>query len=73
MTIRNMTTSKKIIKFIDSILNNNINDSSKIMKETSSIPSGGLRGLVYSKLSPDDEVVSLQIIGHGLDIIVSGI
>ena len=28
-------------------------------------------GLVYSKLSPDDEVVSLQIIGHGLDIIVA--
>ena len=28
-------------------------------------------GLVYSKISPDDEVVSLQIIGHGLDIIVS--
>lgn len=28
-------------------------------------------GLVYSKLSPDDEVVSLQLVGHGLDIIVS--
>lgn len=50
LTIRNMTTSKKIIKFIDSILNNNINDSKRVMKEASSIPSGGLRGLVYSKL-----------------------
>ena len=50
MTIRNMTTSKKVIKFIDSILDNNIKDNNKIMKETSIIPSGGLRGLVYSKL-----------------------
>lgn len=64
MTIRNMTTSKKIIKFIDSILNNNINDSSKIMKETSSIPSGGLRGLVYSKLL----IMSNKNIEYELDI-----
>ena len=50
MTIRNMTTSKKVASFIDSILNNDIKDDNRIMKETSSIPSGGLRGLIYSKL-----------------------
>ena len=50
MTIRNMTTSKKVSSFIDSILNNKIEDDKRIMKETSIIPSGGLRGLIYSKL-----------------------
>lgn len=50
MTIRNMTTSKKIIQFIDTILENNLKDDKNVMHETSSIPSGGLRGLVYSKL-----------------------
>ena len=50
MTIRNMTTNKKIIKFIDSILNNKINDNNDILHETIIIPEGGLRGLIYSKL-----------------------
>ncbi len=50
MTIRNMTTSKKIIKFIDTILNNKLKDDKNISKETDIIPAGGLRGLVYSKL-----------------------
>lgn len=50
LTIRNMTTSKKVIKFIDSIINNNINDNKRVMKDASIIPSGGLRGLIYSKL-----------------------
>ena len=50
MTIRNMTTSKKITAFIDSILDNKIKDDKSIMKETSIIPSGGLRGLIYSKI-----------------------
>ncbi len=50
MTIRNMTTSKKIIKFIDTILDNKLKDDKNIMHETSMIPSGGLRGLIYSKL-----------------------
>ncbi len=50
MTIRNMTTNKKIIKFIDSILNTKINDNNDILHETTIIPEGGLRGLIYSKL-----------------------
>lgn len=50
MTIRNMTKNKKVTSFIDSILNNTIPDDKRIMQETSIIPSGGLRGLVYSKL-----------------------
>ena len=50
MTIRNMTKNKKIISFIDSILNNDVKDDKRIMRETSIIPSGGLRGLIYSKI-----------------------
>ena len=50
LTIRNMTRSKKITDFIDTIVNNQLKDDKKIMKETSIIPAGGLRGLVYSKL-----------------------
>ena len=50
MTIRNMTASKKIIKFIDTILDNRLKDNKNISKETDIIPAGGLRGLVYSKL-----------------------
>lgn len=50
MTIRNMTTSKKIIKFIDTILDNKLKDDKNISKETDIIPAGGLRGLIYSKL-----------------------
>lgn len=50
MTIRNMTKNKKVTSFIDSILNNDIPDDKRIMQETNIIPSGGLRGLIYSKL-----------------------
>ena len=50
MTIRNMTRSKKITDFIDSIVDNQLKDDKRIMKETSIIPAGGLRGLIYSKL-----------------------
>ncbi len=50
LAIRNMTKNKKVINFIDTILENNIKDDNNIMHETSVIPSGGLRGLIYSKL-----------------------
>lgn len=50
MTIRNMTTSKKVIKFIDTILNNKLKDDKNVMHEVNIIPNGGLRGLIYSKL-----------------------
>lgn len=64
MTIRNMTTNKKVIKFIDSILNNKINDNSDILHETAIIPEGGLRGLIYSKLL----LMSERNIEYELDI-----
>ena len=64
MTIRNMTTNKKIIKFIDSILNNKINDNNDIFHETIIIPEGGLRGLIYSKLL----LMSEKNIEYELDI-----
>ena len=50
MTIRNMTTNKKIIKFIDSILSSKQKDNKNILREISVIPEGGLRGLIYAKL-----------------------
>lgn len=50
LTIKSMTKNKKVIAFIDSILDSKLKDSSRIMSETSIIPTGGLRGLIYSKL-----------------------
>ncbi len=50
LAIRNMTKNKKVISFIDTILDNKTKDNSKLMHETSIIPSGGLRGLIYSKM-----------------------
>ena len=64
LTIRNMTTNKKIINFIDSILNNKINDNNDILHETSIIPAGGLRGLIYSKLL----LMSEKEIDYELDV-----
>lgn len=51
MTIRSMTTNKKITNYIDSILDYRIKDNETLMKEIITIPAGGLRGLIYSKLS----------------------
>lgn len=50
LTIKSMTKNKKVIDFIDSILDSKLKDSSRIMHETGIIPAGGLRGLIYSKL-----------------------
>lgn len=52
LTIRNMLpkTNKKIITYIDEVVNNKLKDDEKIMHEVSIIPAGGLRGLVYSKI-----------------------
>ena len=66
LTLRNMlsTDNKKVIKYIDTIVENKIKDNEKIMSETSKIPSGGLRGLIYSKLL----VMSNQKINYKLSI-----
>lgn len=52
LTIRNMLKQNddSTITYIDKILNNQIKDDEKLMHQTSVIPSGGLRGLIYSKI-----------------------
>lgn len=52
LTIRNMIpkTNKKITSYIDKIIENKLKDNDKVMLEITIIPSGGLRGLIYSKL-----------------------
>lgn len=50
LTIRNMSKNKKITNYIDSLLDNKINDSEQLLSEVSRLPRGGLRGLIYSKL-----------------------
>ena len=52
LTIRNMVpkSNKKVLKYIDTIVENELKDNDKIMLETAKIPAGGLRGLIYSKV-----------------------
>lgn len=50
LIIRNMSKNKKITNYIDTLLDNKINDSEQLLSEVSRLPRGGLRGLVYSKL-----------------------
>ena len=52
LTIRNMIKNKdkKIIEYIDKLVDNKIRDNEKIMLKTSKIPEGGLRATIYSKL-----------------------
>ena len=57
LTIRNMLPKedKKIISYIDKILDNKHKDNDKAMRKTAVIPAGGLRGLIYSKVLVMDE------------------
>lgn len=52
LTIRNMIpkTNKKVISYIDAIVENKLKDNDKVTFETAKIPAGGLRGLIYSKV-----------------------
>lgn len=52
ITIRNLIpkSHKKIIAYIDTIIENKIKDNDKVMIESAKIPNGGIRGLIYSKL-----------------------
>ena len=53
LMIRNMLkkdTKNDVSKYIDKIVENEYKDDEYLMMETSKIPSGGLRALVYSKL-----------------------
>lgn len=52
LTIRNMVNknNKKVISYIDQIVENKLKDNEKAMLEAAKIPAGGLRGLIYSKI-----------------------
>ena len=60
LTIRNMIKNNEksdtIIKYIDKLVDNKIKDNDKIMKKTASIPEGGLRATIYSKLCLMDKL-----------------
>ncbi|MBR2055467.1 MAG: GHKL domain-containing protein [Mycoplasmataceae bacterium] len=66
LTIRNMINfnDNKVIKYIDTIVENKQKDNSKVMSKISKIPSGGLRGLMYSKILVMEE----NLIQYNLDI-----
>ena len=59
-TIRNMLKNgdkrEDVIKYIDALIDNKIQDNEKIMKKTAKIPSGGLRATIYSKLCLMDKL-----------------
>lgn len=52
LTIRNMLSEDddKIKNFIDNIIDNRIMDDEKLNMESSNIPEGGIRAVIYSKL-----------------------
>lgn len=45
-----MTSNKRVREYIDEILNNKNKKNELILKQALLIPTGGLRGLIYSKL-----------------------
>lgn len=53
LTIRSMIVNKEnnIDKYIDTLIDTTITDNEKLMFETSVIPSGGLRAIIYSKMA----------------------
>ena len=50
LTIRGMIKNKKVVSYIDEIIENKNRDNEKLMIESLVIPEGGLRGLIYSKM-----------------------
>lgn len=48
--IKGMTTNKKVNEYIDEILNNRFEKNNSIFNKSLLIPTGGLRGLIYSKM-----------------------
>lgn len=52
LTIRSMIVKKEknIPEYIDKIIDNKIKDDEKLMFDTNTIPAGGLRAVIYSKL-----------------------
>lgn len=66
LIIRNMIKNKdkKVIDYIDKIVDNKIKDNETVMLQTSKIPEGGLRATIYSKLC----VMEKYKIKHNLSI-----
>ena len=55
-TLKDMVSSnKKALEYIDSILYRNTNQTRKIIKEISRIPKGGLKGLLFYKINTATE------------------
>lgn len=50
LTIRSMVKNKKVVSYIDEIVENKIKDNEKLMFDSMVVPEGGLRGLIYSKM-----------------------
>ena len=45
-----MSKNKKVVSYIDALLNENPTDDEQLFMKTLQIPSGGLRGIIYTKL-----------------------
>ena len=67
LSIRGMLKSenKNVISYIDKIIENKCKDNDKAMKDVSKIPTGGLRGLIYSK------IILMKSLGIDYKIIIS--
>ncbi len=50
LSIKGMTKNKKINDYIDEMINNKSSNNKKLLDQALLIPTGGLRGLIYSKL-----------------------
>lgn len=84
LTIRSMIVKKEnnIPAYIDKIIDNKIKDDEKLMFDTNTIPSGGLRAVIYSKmlymkekdidfkLKVDRKVSTVELIELGEDMML---
>lgn len=49
-TVRSMSKNKKVISYLDVLLQEKVTDDEKLLMDVQKIPAGGLRGIIYSKL-----------------------
>ena len=64
LSIKGMTKNKKINEYIDEMVNNKSSENKTLLDQALLIPTGGLRGLIYSKLiqmKDKDIIYSLNI------------
>lgn len=50
LSIKGMTRNKKVNEYIDEMINNKSSNNKRLLDQALLIPTGGLRGLLYSKL-----------------------